>query len=64
MYQQIIYVIYLNQSKIVLFLKVKNINDISPIWYRAKKLLIRILPIKVVTLLAKFKEKIVYLKRT
>ena len=42
----------------------QKINDISPIWYRARKLLIRILPIKVVTLLAKFKEKIVYLKRT
>ena len=42
----------------------EKINDISPIWYRARKLLIRILPINVVTLLAKFKEKIVYLKRT
>lgn len=42
----------------------QQINDISPIWYRVRKLFIRILPINVVTLLAKFKEKIIYLKRT
>lgn len=42
----------------------QKIIDISPVWYRVRKLLIRMLPISFVTLLAKFKEKIVYTKRT
>ena len=59
------YLCNLPQSiKDCIVLEGQKINDISPIWYRARKLLIRILPINVVTLLAKFKEKIVYLKRT